>query len=428
MKTAAGRFLLIFCLSSQTLWAGGPVGVEAQKPGSTNPNTGLTGGTPTGGGNSSLGSGSLSTQQAPAGTLGTLGGMTPAPQVEVNKTGAPVPMATNLNAAPQGLSRTPAPQTVAPAPQGRVENTGSPVSLPRQAAPSQQEGENAAPSANSTLQSGVMSIKQGAADEAAGMGEMAVQQALDRIFDASRAAAPQSLGPAGIAGSQAPVADQIKKTVALANTSGPRNAPDLYLSAIKTAEDSFPTQVAGEVKLAVADYAARKAATALPELANQAYASAAGGAVKEVKKAFASLDKWEKLLGRPGQPLVANRDRLDADVARVLDEGTRAAAQGRSFPAPRIWFARSGALSFNAVLPTASVAALPAELAESLALKDALAPALLPAQTLMAFQARPSLANGFQIVYRAHRGAGRTTVGSAYAAASYGLKAFLARL
>lgn len=435
MKTAAGRFLLILCLSAQPLWAG-PVGVEAQKAGTTNPNTGLTGGNPTTNNNSGLGSGGITTQQLPmTGTLGAPGSMTPTPTVQTNKPVTAAPIVPGSIVTPsgntpetttpqQGLTQTPVTKTNAPAPQKGVENAVSPAALPGGFTASDQ----AAPAAGKTLETGVQAIRQGASAEAAGMGESAVHQALDRIFDASHAAPAQGQGLVGIAGSQAPIADKIKKTVALANTSAPRNAPDLYISAIKTAEDSFPTQVAGEVKLAVLDYAARKAATALPELSNQAYQSAAGGAVTEVKKAFASLNKWEKLLGQPGRPLIANRERLESDVARVLDEGTKAAAEGRGFSAPRIWFARVGALSFNAVLPTASVAAVPAELAESLALKDALAPTPLPAQAFMAFQARPSLANGFNLVYQAHRGAGRSTVGSAYAAASYGFKAFLARL
>ena len=67
-------------------------------------------------------------------------------------------------------------------------------------------------------------------------------------------------------------------------------------------------------------------------------------------------------------------------------------------------------------------------LAESLALKDALAPAPFHQQALLSFGARPTLANGLGLVYRANRGAGRSSVGSAYAAASYGARSLLARL
>jgi len=382
---------------------------------------------------------------------GTLGNpAAPTPKVEVNQTapaaaGVPNSFVTPVGQIPaaltpqQGLTQTPAPRTKTAAVQPRIEKPGSAegLGLSGRAAPSALSGEgkrlpgkDGGPmpaAAGKTLETGVQAIQQGASDEAAGLGEMAVHQALDRIFDASHASVPQGQGLAGVSGAQVPIEDKIKKTVALANTSSPRNAPDLYVSAVKTAEDSMPASVAGLVKAAVLDYASRKAVTALPELANQAYQSAAGGAVNEVRKAFASLDKWEKLLGRPSQPLVANRERLEADVERVLDEGTKAAAEGRSFPAPRIWFTRAG-LAFNAVLPTASVTSVPAELAESLALQDAVAAAPFYQQALSAFQARPSLANGFRLVYQANRSGGRSAVGSAYGAAAYGFKAFLARL
>jgi hypothetical protein len=431
MKTAPGRFLLILCLAAQPLWAAGPTGVEAQKPGSSSINIGLTGGSPTTGGNTNLGSSSLQPQQN-INMSGSLGAVTPAPQVGVNKTVTASPVVPGSIVAPRtGIDQAPVSRTQIPAAQPGVDKQVSPAVLPQgglgmpgRTAPSQQAEESLRPAAGKTLQSGVMSIQQGAASEAAGMGEGAVQQALDRIFDASQAA--QAPGLTGISGSMAPVQDKIKKTVGLANTSAPRNAPDLYLSAIKTAEDSFPAEVAGEVKLAVLGYAARKAATALPELANEAYRSAAAGAVKEVRKAFASLDKWEKLLAQPGDPLVANRERLEADVERVLDEGARAVSQGRTFPAPRIWFARAGN-SFNAVLPAASVASVPLALSESLALKDALAPAPFHQQALLSFGARPTLANGFQLVYQAHRGSGRSAAGSSYAAFSYGAGSLLAR-
>jgi hypothetical protein len=432
MKTAPGRFLLIFCLAAQPLWAAGPTGVEAQKPGPSNPNTGLTGGNPTAGGNNNLGASVLPSQQT-LNMSGSLGSATPTPRVGVDKTVTAAPVGPGSIVTPRtGIDQAPVPRTQLPAAQPGVDKQVSPAVLPQgglempgRTAPSQQAEESLRPAAGKTLQSGVLSIQQGAASEAAGMGEGAVQQALDRIFDASQAA--RASGLTGISGAMSPVQDKIKKTVGLANTSAPRNAPDLYISAIKTAEDSFPAEVAGEVKLAVLDYAARKAATALPELANEAYRSAAAGAVKEVRKAFASLDKWEKLLARPGEPLVSNRERLEADVERVLDEGTRAVSQGRSFPAPRIWFARLGG-SFNAVLPAASVASVPLELSESLALKDALAPAPFHQQALLSFGARPTLANGWGLVYRAHRDAGRSAAGSSYAAFSYGAKSLLARL
>jgi hypothetical protein len=444
MKTAAGRFLLILCFSTSTLWAG-PTGVETQKTGSASATTGLTGGVSTTGNNSGLGSGSLQQQQSMS-LGGTLGTVTPTPQVGVNPSGGAAPVLSGGVIAPQslpqsmapavapGLTRTPVSGTDSPAAQTPADNAASPavlpqtgLSLPGQAAPSQQKGASAALNAGQTLQSGAMSIRQGAADEAAGMGEMAVHQALDRIFDASRVSVPQAMGPSGVSGAQIPVEDKIQKTVALANTSAPRNAPDLYVSAIKTAEDALPAPVAGMVKAAVLDYASRKAVTALPDLANEAYQAAAGGAMGEVRKAFASFDKWEKLLGKPGQPLVANRERLEGDVQRVLDEGAQAVAQGRAVPAPRIWFTRAG-LSFSAVLPTASVAAVPADLSEALALKDAVAAAPFYLQALTAFQARPSFANGLRFVYQANRSSGRSAVGSAWGAAAYGFKAFLARL
>ncbi|MBI5240176.1 MAG: hypothetical protein HY926_06865 [Elusimicrobia bacterium] len=427
MKTAASRFLIIFCLSVQPVWAANPI-AETQKPGSSNA-SGLTGGGPSTGGNNNLGSNSLQPQQS-INMSGTLGGsVSPAPTVGVNKTVTAAPVAPGSVVAPQAdLTETPVSKTQTPAAQPVVEKVG--VRTPAPILPGEGEllpekdGRPTPAAAGKSLQSGVMSIQQGAAAEAAGMGEGAVQQALDKIFDASQAS--QASGLIGIPGSLSPVQDKIKKTVALANTSAPRNAPDLYVSAIKAAEDSFPAQVAGEVKLAVLGYAARKAATALQDLANEAYRSAGSGEVKEVRKAFASMDKWEKLLARPGEPLVANRDRLEADVERVLEEGTRAASKGTTFPAPRIWFARVGS-SFNAVLPSASVASLPLGLAESLALKDALAPAPFYQQALLSYQARPTLANGFKLVYRAHRGAGRSAVGSSFAAASYGARSLLAR-
>ncbi len=417
MKTAAGRFLFIFCLSTTSLWAVGPTGIETQKTGSTNPSTGLVGGGSATGGNSNLGSGNITAPQTSlTGPLGNTAAS--APKVEVDKTMNAVSAAPNPIVTSQGQGPQP-------------DITASPViqphagfAIPGKAVPSQRGGEDVAPNAGRNLEAGVQAIRQGSAIEAAGMGEMAVGQALNRIFDASHASMPQGQGALGISGAQVSIEDRITKTVALANTSSPHNSPDLYVFAVKIAEDSLPAPVAGLVKSAVLDYASRKVLTALPELANQAYQSAAAGAVNEVRKAFGSLDKWEKLLG---QPLVANRERLEVDVERVLNEGTKAAAGGRSFLAPRIWFTRAG-LSFTAVLPAASVVQVPVELAESLALKDAMSAAPFYQQALGVFQARPSFANGFKLVYQINRGVGRSTVGSVYGAATYGFKALLARL
>ena len=126
MKTAAGRFLLIFCLSAQTLWAAGPTGIETQKTGTTGVTTGLTGG-PTTGPNSNLGSGPLQDQKS-MNMGGTLGGtVVPTPQVEVNKTVTAAPVVPNSFVIPQG--QTPAsvtPQTnltQTPAPGSRTTKT-----------------------------------------------------------------------------------------------------------------------------------------------------------------------------------------------------------------------------------------------------------------------------------------------------------------
>jgi hypothetical protein len=420
MKTAAGRFLLIFCLSATSLWAQ-HAGIDVQKPGDASVNTGPAG--MTGSGDSTgLGSGSL--QQQSVDMSGTpLGTVTTAPKVDVGQPVTAPQVAPNSLTAPQEQ----APAQAATATQPRVDKAVSPAALgmPGQAASSRKAGVD--PGAGQALETGTKDIQQGAADEAAGMGEMAVHQALDRIFDASRASMSQGQGIAGISGAQVSIEDKIKKTVALANTSSPRSAPDLYVSAIKTAEDSLPASMVSMINAAVLDYASRKALTALPGLANEAYDLAAAGAQGEVKKSFLAFDKWEKLLGAPGRPLVANMVSLKSDIERVLGEGVRAMAAGRRSLAPHIWFSRLGP-SFNAVLPSASLASVPTDFAERLTLKDAVIAVPFYQQALMAFQARPSLANGLRLVYQANRGENSSSVGSAYAAASYGVKAFLARL
>ena len=90
MKTAASRLFLIFCLTGQPLWAANPI-IE-QKPGASNSASGLTGGNPTTGGSNNLGSGSI-TPQTNTLTGGSFGGVTPTPQVGVNKTVTAAPVA-----------------------------------------------------------------------------------------------------------------------------------------------------------------------------------------------------------------------------------------------------------------------------------------------------------------------------------------------
>jgi hypothetical protein len=274
---------------------------------------------------------------------------------------------------------------------------------------------------SANLGAAVRDIQARQADEAKGMGEASVRGTLDRIFDAAKYSGRAATA---VPGSVLHVREKIKQTVTIANKSSPRDAPDLYASAIKTAEDSFPAQIAGLLRQTVLGYAARKAVSALPDLANDAYRSAASGAKSEVQKAFKAFSKWQNLLGTPRQPLISNLERLTNDIERVLKES----AAGRPIVAPRIWFQRIGA-GFSAVLPAASVESVSAGLASDFALREKSAVSSSgDSAILRRFEERPTLSNGVKLVYQARRESRSSIVVSAWAAGSYGTRYGLSAL
>jgi len=262
--------------------------------------------------------------------------------------------------------------------------------------------------------------------------------ALKRIFDSAGLAPGLKAAESGtrqaVSGKTQEAAEKITRTVEIADSASGHDAPGLYSSALRIAKEAVASGlgsgVARQVARTVMDYAFRKAERALPELANQAYEAAAQGDFgrKQVERIIGSpeartsgsLDKWELLLGSPGEPLVYNMSRLKRDVRRVQDEARQ--AQSKRISVPKIWFERRGR-SFKAVLPASSVALLPKSLELAFALKDS--PAAVSWRTaLEAFRLSPTPAN----VYRALRQAGLSRTRSLLAAAKYWVRVFLAGL
>ncbi|MFA6004505.1 MAG: hypothetical protein WC881_10605, partial [Elusimicrobiota bacterium] len=428
MTPPANRALLLCCLFFSPAFAFGQTKVEVGRTGGGNVNTGLSGsGTSAVGNNTNLGAGSI---KAPTGGVlrsAPVATLTPA----ANAASAARPVAPAAQAGPaairSALPSAQAPAAVSPSPASPQTGPGRASAVPEAAT-----APGAAPSVARTLDRQFKGLKAGPAAAGQGLDDAAVISTLDRIFDAAQhSGSGASNAMAGVKGSALSTGEKIKKTVALANTAAPRDAPDLYKAAINTAKDSLPANIADMVRTAVLTCARKKAELSLSELANGAYRDAVAGLRGDVQKSLKALDKWDSLLSAPGRPLVSNLDRLQSDINKVLEKSSLAAGPSRTAgsPAavPHIWFARSG-WSFSAVLPAASLPSIPMNLAETLALRDAAASVPFSHMAFLAFQARPTAANGARLVYRANRDARGSALGSAYASAKYWAQAVWGRI
>ena len=258
--------------------------------------------------------------------------------------------------------------------------------------------------AAAVLRSADKQLQSGVAAEARGMGELSVRKALDRIFDASHQPGVKTpTGPGSVAGRSQDLTEKLAKTVALANTSAPRDAPRLYNDVLETAAKELPAATAGQVKKTVLAFAAEKAALSLPELANSAYCASAAGQTQELKKDLAGLKGWEGLVPLANAP----------ELRRVI-------ADAKPQSEPHIWF-RPSARGLEAVLPqgASAVKPLPKALASGFALQETAIAIPLEEQAQAAFLAAPTASNGAGWIFQTQRQAGAYLAGSVVAAASY---------
>jgi len=358
-----------------------------------------TGGT-TGGAQSATAVGG---SQTPAGTLGGanatglglntgLGGVSASPVVNQAAV-APAAAAAAASASPAAAvpgaalpirtvgpaASRPGPSVPKATPEGRG---GSPLKTPSKAAGSETvAGEKAAPTASSVLDTAARGIEHGKSAEAAGGSGLSVRQALDRAYDTSTRGGDIG-GGSGVAGKFSSAREKVAGLVGVANNAAPADAPVLYGSAIKTAQETLPAAAAAAVTKAVLSFAMGKADLSLSDLAQAAYNAATTGQTAEARRLVKSLDKWEELLAAPGRPLIVNGDRLKAGVERALAERS---SESRS--TPRVWVVKRGA-SYVAVLPGTSVEKVPL-LASSFALKLEKLSAAPLADAYRAFVAAP---------------------------------------
>lgn len=323
--------------------------------------------------------------------LQTQAGAAPIPGAPVLKAAASaVPAAANAAAAAVSVvpgaalpMRTVRPAATAPAKAGAQAQPDA-LKMPVKgsaASKAEASGEKAAPTASSALDSAASGIAEGRKAESAGGDGPSVRQALDRAYDSSVRAGDVG-GGAGVAGKFSSAREKVAGLVGVANNSAPADAPVLYGSAIKAAQEALPASAAAAVTKAVLSFAMGKADLSLSTLAQAAYEAATHGQTAEARRLVKSLDKWEELLAAPGRPLIANGDRLKAGVESAL---AASAVEKRS--TPRVWVVKRGA-SYVAVLPGTSVEKVPG-LASSFALKlEKLAPPSLSA-AYRSFSAAP---------------------------------------
>ncbi len=255
--------------------------------------------------------------------------------------------------------------------------------------PGAQKEKDAAPTASTVLDKTAGDITEGRKSEASGIDGQSVRQALDRAYDSTTGSGDVAGGAAGgVAGKFSSAREKIASLVGVANNSAPADAPGLYGSAIKTAEQTLPSAVAAAVTKAVLGFAAQKAEMSLSALAQSAYNAAAAGQSTEARRLVKSLDKWEELLGAPGRPLISNGDRLKAGVESSLAGSSKMSGSNPS--APRVWLVKRGG-SFVAALPGSTVERVPG-LGASFALDVKSALSLSPlADAYRAFSAKPGL-------------------------------------
>jgi hypothetical protein len=295
------------------------------------------------------------------------------------------------------------------------------LKTPRSAALNGRNGSAAmSAGAGAALDGTVRKISEARLAESAGGDELSVSRALDKAFDAAAGGAALR---SGVAGRAQDVRGAIAQKVSIANTAAPADAPGLYQDAIQTAKDALPAATAAGVAEVVRSFAARKADVSLRDLANSAFAAAAGGSAQETGRQVSAFDKWESLLGAPGRPLISNLDALKNGVADLLKSA--AAGSGRS--APHVWFEKKGG-SYAAVLPGPGVAPVPA-LAAAFALSPAaLAPETALSDAYRAFSSDPRAATGAGLVYHARRALGESVPFAALSASRFWLRAALEAL
>ncbi|MDD5305210.1 MAG: hypothetical protein PHS14_19085 [Elusimicrobia bacterium] len=252
------------------------------------------------------------------------------------------------------------------------------------AAKTEAPGVKEAPTASSALDTAARGIEDGRKTEAAGGDGLSVRQALDRAYDSSMRAGNVG-GGEGVAGKFSSAREKVAGLVGIANNSAPADAPGLYGSAIKTAEQTLPAAAAAAVTKTVLSFAMGKADFSLSALAQAAYDAATVGQTAEARRLVKSLDKWEDLLASPGRPLIVNGDRLKAGVELALSDAAKIPGAKRS--APRVWVVKRGE-SFVAALPGTTVEKVPG-LAASFALKLEKLSAAPLADAYRAFVARP---------------------------------------
>lgn len=290
--------------------------------------------------------------------------------------------------------------------------------------------------------------KEISATSKAGGGEIEMHRSLKQVFDASRREPSGALD--NVTGGFQSAQDKIAQTVGIANISSPHSAPRLYRSAIESASESFPAELAREVTKSVLGSARRKAETALPQLAKEAYQAAETSEPAALDKSLSSFDSWESLLGSPNKPLVENMGHLRSDMRRVL-EGSSAgrgsiqpsvtnveplesgdrtseeippsASATRSSPrdnsTPEVWFKRNESGSFTAMLAPSAVAPVRLDLKTRFALNQTAVPLTGEEEMIRKFSADPSARNGARLLYGYYRGAGASFWRSAAAGALY---------
>ncbi|MEQ1918706.1 MAG: hypothetical protein ABL955_05860 [Elusimicrobiota bacterium] len=322
------------------------------------------------------------------GLQATSGGVTlaPAPTPGMINAQAVTPTAQVPGAALPIKSVVPAVTKTKPATQTGVPSTGGTLKMPVKASDSSKAavpGEKA-PTASSVLDTTAKDIVQGQKAEAAGSDGVSVRRVLDRAYDSS--AVPGDVGGAtGVAGKFSSAREKVAGLVGVANNSAPADAPLLYRSAIKVAQETLPAAAAAAVTKAVLSFAQGKANFSLSALAQASYNAATTGHVSEARRLVKSLDQWEELLAAPGRPLIVNGDRLKAGVEAALSDSAK--FSGAKPSTPRVWVVKRGE-SFVAVLPGSTVEKVPG-LGASFALKLEQLSIAPMADAYRAFVARP---------------------------------------
>lgn len=337
-------------------------------------------------------------------------------------------------------SQAQAPSAARTEPAGRAPDAARPEpgALPTFDDPARRTPEGGAGSA--ALQAG-KDLQKAKKDEAEGKNPGALTTKLDAMFDFAKsrggavadpqAAAAAKLGAPAVAGLADPkvlgVEPAVGKLSGLARSAEPAEAPALYQRAGEIAREGLsPAESAARVSALRAE-AAKRAPKAVQALADQALSAAASGRTTDAIRYAKAVHGWDAVVGAPGRPYVENLAEFTGTVKHVL--GKALANPGKGASAPKVRFEPVGAA--NSALPSAvrarfsfavaadgPVQALPAALAESLALPElrgfvSLDGPEAPAgpELSAAFSLRPEA--GFGSLFRAARAA-QASVWSAF--------------